>query len=772
MREIDSVAILGAGDMGAQLAALLAQAGLRVLLLDEPAPGERDRNVKAQQALARLRAQRPAPLFSPVDLRLIEVGNVEDDLAKLRGCGWVIEALPEEPGVKRLLLQQVGIFCAADALVSTCTTSLSVAALAEALPEESRPFFLGVHFFHPPRYCYLVELVGLPESDARTLDWVERFCDQRLGKGVLRAKDTPGFIATRVAGFYHALAQRLAIEQELPLELADWLSGLLIGSARVGSFRFADSLGWDVWLAWLRNLYERLENDPARRYWEPHATLVELVRQHELGRRSGRGFFRLNGSELAVRVLQPGGGDYIAARPIPRALEELAELPLPTRIGRAIDLPGPEGQYAWKLISEYLCYAATVVTEIAERVADVDRAARWGYGFGLGPFQTWDALGVWELARRLEKDSRAVPETVLTLLRTGARTFYRPADERGRPQMECFDFTLRRYRRIVEPPGILGLVDLKRTSVVLRQSPRVTLVDLGEQVLGVDLSPTGEALDEQALDLLEQALDWLGDRFLALVLTSSGEAFCGGLDFRAVATLAEEGRWTELEHWIARVQRWLLRARRVTFPIVAAIHRYACGVGAELGLIAGRVLTTRELYLGFDEFSVGLIPIGTGLMRALNQLPDPTPLWEHALAGRLTTSAAEAVERRYLSVMPYVVPNPRRLLLAARAEAIAAAATFQPSQAPLQLPVGGEVGYARLRLQAWLAFRAGRIHSAQLEAATRFAAIANGGTVSPCELPESHLMEQARETFLSLCGTAEVRQLLAKKTGRSESFKT
>jgi len=753
--------------MGAQLAGLLAGAGFQVLLLDRPAGCDDRRSCPSVPALERLRGQRPPALFSSSDIERIQVGNFEDDLAKLHQCDWVIEALAEDPAVKQQVLEQASAFLRPQTWVTTTATSLELSSLAGALAAENRRLFAGTHFFNPPRYAYLVEIVPIASTSDELTRQLEALCDLQLGKGVIRAKDTPGFIATRVAGFFHVVAQKLALEEGLRLEAADMLSGLLAGTGSLGSFAFADWLGLDLWLCWLENLHRRLEHDPAREWWSPPEVFRRLVDAGQYGRKSGQGIFRGPGA-AGTEVYDLGRGDY---RPVETRFAEwqqFAGLDPARRVEALLRLPPPYGSYAWRVLSEYLCYAAAVVTEVAERLSDVDRAVRWGYGFELGPFQLWDRLGLRDVARKLESERRPLPATLLALLATGARSFYRPADERGTPIMECFDFGLRRYRRIPERHGVLILSDVRRARGVIRQARQVALVDLGEGVLGVDLGERG-TLGLEDIEFLRETFWQLDDDgWQALVVASSGESFCTGLEPSWLARQAQQKRWEEVRRAVAAIQATLTAVEQAPVPVVAAVHRRAWNFGAELVLSSSQLVSTRELYLGFSEFMLGLIPTGCAVIRLLNETSSPGPLWARLISGRSSSSWADARETG-LVVKGAVAPNPRRLLHAARLYALASSQTHRAEAPATELWLKGEALATQLRLWAWLAWRARRLGALQWVAARAYATVVGGGSLKqPARVSRDYLLELVQETFLSLCGQPDVVEALQARSRTEE----
>src|ERR1700691_842847 len=459
MRTIHRVAILGAGTMGSRIAAHFANAGIPALLLD--VLGQAQRTAPAQQGIQNALKQRPGAFFTDDKAALVEPGNFDDDLEKLAGCDWIIEAVIENLEAKRALWRKVEAARSPAAGLSPNTSAIPLASIAEGFSPGFRRHFLGTHFFNPPRYLHLMELIPGPETDTGILADVEQFADRRLGKGVVRTKDTPNFIANRIGSFMGGTIAKTMLEEDFTIEEVDALTGPLIGVPNSASFRLLDLVGLDVWGFVGTNLYELVPNDPWRERFLPLEFEKKMIEQKWLGDKTGQGFYKRVGKADAREILvldwktlqyQPLQKPRFPSVDAARNIEDLGE-----RIRSLLRSNDRAGRFLWKVLSDLFVYCAEMIPEISDRIVEIDRAMRWGYGHKLGPFELWDAIGFLEVVTRLEMDRRVLPSNIKDALARGIIALYRPPEPIGRPAAEYFDFRSNSYQAIDPRPGILTL---------------------------------------------------------------------------------------------------------------------------------------------------------------------------------------------------------------------------------------------------------------------------------------------------------------------------
>src|ERR1700694_5192737 len=445
MRTIRRVAVLGAGTMGSRIAAHFANAGIPSLLLDVVLPGQPNRNTAGQKGIENALKQRPGGFFTEDKAALIRPGNFEDDLQQLADCDWIIEAIVESLEPKRDLWRKVDTQRNREAILSTNTSGIPLASISEGFSAEFRRHFLGTHFFNPPRYLHLMELIPGAEADPRILADVEEFADRRLGKGVVRAKDTPNFIANRIGSFFGGTIAKTMVEEDLSIEEVDALTGPLIGLPNSASFRLLDIVGLDVWAFVGTNLYNLVPNDPWRDRFLPLDFEKKMIERKWLGDKTGQGFYKRigKGDNREIHVLDwktleyhPAQKPRFSSVEVARNIEDLGE-----RLRTLIRSNDRAGNLLWKVFSDLFLYSAEMIPEISDRIVEIDRAMRWGYANKLGPFELWDALGFRDVAARMEKEKRELPSNIVCALEAGAESLYRHGSEEGRPKTEYFDFS-------------------------------------------------------------------------------------------------------------------------------------------------------------------------------------------------------------------------------------------------------------------------------------------------------------------------------------------
>jgi 3-hydroxyacyl-CoA dehydrogenase len=774
-RRIRRAAVLGAGTMGCQLAALLANAGVPVLLLDivpaELTEEERRReltladpevrNRLSRAGLQRALQMRPAAFTAPERAQLVTVGNLEDDLHRIADCDWVIEAVVEDLRVKQALLERVEAFWKPGVVVSTNTSGLPVREIAQGRSEEFRRHFLGTHFFNPPRYLRLLEVIPLPATDPEVVRWVEEVATRVLGKGVVFCKDTPNFIANRIAtfGFLHTV--RVMLEEDLTIEEVDELTGPFLGRPRSATFRTADLVGLDVLAHVARNSYERLVDDEQREVFRLPEFLQAMLDRGWLGDKAGGGFYRRTDGEvltLDYRSLEyrPRKRPQLASVEAVRNLDDWAR-----RVKAVLAAQDRASRFLWKVLSGGLVYAARRIPEISDDVVNVDRALRWGFGWEMGPFETWDVLGVREVAERLEAEGVALPPVVRDVLQAGG-TFYRRTDG----TLEAFDPVHRGYLPVRWPEGVVVLKERKAQGAVVAQNTGCSLVDLGDGVLCVEFHTKMNAIGEDIVRMLYRALQELERHFDAAVVANQGPDFSAGANLVLLLLEAQEGNWEELEQAVRAFQQLNQALKYSPRPVVVAPHGRTLGGGCELVLHASRVQAAMETYMGLVETAVGLVPAGGGLkelaVRASQRFPEevaadlfPALRWafEVVATARVATSAEECFQLGFLRPGDGITLNPDRLVADAKEVALSLLRTGYRPPLPRPVRVGGERVRAALYAGLHNLRAGGHITEYDEHIGRKVAYVLTGGDVPEgSRVDEQHLLDLEREAFLSLLG--------------------
>jgi 3-hydroxyacyl-CoA dehydrogenase len=741
--------------MGARIAAHFANAGYPVDLLDLALPGQ-PRNAAAMAGIEAAATQKPGAFFTASARGLITPGNFEDHLPRVAGCQWIVEAVSENLAVKRSLFARVAEVRTPGAIVSTNTSGIPLAHIAEGFSGEFRSHFLGTHFFNPPRYLHLVEVIPGAETAAEVLAWVSRFCDLHLGKGVVPCKDTPNFIANRIGCFFGATIHKLTAEGGYTVEEVDALTGPLIGLPKSASFRLVDIIGLDVWVHVLRNLYELVPHDPARHLYQAPEFMERMMERGWLGEKRGQGFYKRvgKGAEKEIHAIDLKTLEYHPARKLRfpagpgGAPEDLSQ-----RLRALVAGNDRAGQFLWPLLRDLFIYSAQVAPEIADRIVEIDRAMRWGFAFKLGPFEMWDALGVPETVARMKSDGCDVPAAV-----GNVSSFYQAADREGVPGTRYFDLA-GAWKDLEPRPGVLALGEIKRARGVLLRGEEASLVDLGDGVLCLEFHSKLNMLSDGTVHMAMDAVAALEGAWEGLVVGNQGENFSAGANLAMVLTAAREGRWEELDAAVRRFQQAAMALKYAPKPVVAAPFGMTLGGGCEMVLAATRAQASAETYMGLVETGVGLVPAGGGCKELLLRLGDAKRAFETIGYGKVSTSAGNAREIGLLRAADGISMNPERLLADAKAAVLALAPAYTPATPRQDIPVEGEAGYALLKLGLYMAHEGGYITEYDTVVGEKLAYILSGGRgVGQPAVSEQFLLDLEREAFLSLCGQAKTQE--------------
>jgi 3-hydroxyacyl-CoA dehydrogenase len=740
-----NAAVLGAGTMGAQIALHLANAGVPVVLLDVSREA-------AVAGLARARALKPDPQFLPDTWTRVRTGSFDDDLALLADADWVLEAVVERIDVKRALLEQVAAVCRPDAVLTTNTSGIPVSAIADGWPIERRRRWLGTHFFNPPRYLPLLELVPTADTDPAVVDRVAAFGDRVLGKGVVVAKDTPNFIGNHL-GLHGVAAILRAVESgRYTIDDVDAMTGPAIGRPGSATFRTMDIAGLDVLAHVMTNLEDRLPGEADRAWFRQPALVARLLERGALGEKTGRGFYerrRDAQGASAVFTLDPATLEYQPQRKptFPSIAAAAAIDDAGARIRTLFLGPDKVGQFLRETLAPTLLYAARVAHDIAHSIDDIDRVMRWGFGWELGPFETLDAIGL----REVVDAAAAAGVTDVPPLIAEARAA-------GRNRL--------RETPLPARPGLLILTEAARRSQVVKKNAGASLVDLGDGVLAVQFHSKMNAIGGDTLAMIHAGITEAAANHRALVVGNEAPNFSAGANLMLVLLEAQEGNWDELDLMVRAFQRATMALRLSPVPVVVAPAGLALGGGCEVALHADRVHAAGDTFMGLVEVGVGLIPAGGGtkemLARAMARLASPTadPLpavqqaFETVALAKVSASGPDAARLGYLSALDTFSMNRERLIADAKAQALARVAEGYRAPLPRRaIPVGGESLAAALKLGVHLAWRAGRATDHDVVVGRALAQIFAGGNLPHATtVTEQHLLDLEREAFLRLLG--------------------
>jgi 3-hydroxyacyl-CoA dehydrogenase len=802
------VAVLGAGTMGSRIAAHLANAGLPVVLLDIVPAGAGDaagsRSLLAAKAIEALLKSKPAAFYENSSAGLITAGNLEDDLNLLSGCDWIIEAVSENLAIKQGLLAKIAPHLRPDAIVTTNTSGLPVASIAAEMPVEFRKRWFGTHFFNPPRYMRLLEIIATPEADQGAVAAIAAFADRRLGKSVVYARDTPNFIANRIGTFAMLNGVRLMQEQGLTIEDIDALTGSAIGWPRTGTFRLADMVGIDVLASVARN-FSRSRAEDAASVQLPEF-IEKMLENRWLGDKTGQGFYKKVGKDEQGRDIrlaldwktlgyQPAGRPKFLTLEMAKNAETL-----PERLRMLLDGDPRKDKAAafyWPMLTQLWNYAATSLPEIADDLASIDRAMRSGFNWELGPFEMWDAVGVKRIVEE-GNSSSSLPNAVTKLLDAGYTSWY-IQDSSVPSGRRCFDPVTGEMDPVAQSKGTAAVANYRKVNGVVRRKPGASLIDIGDGIACIELHSKKDAIGDDIVRLITQTLKPDGDvvrDFQGFVISGDAANFSVGANLMQLLLAAQEGEWDEVDMAIRAFQGMTAAIKFSPRPVVVAPYGMCLGGGTEICLHGARRQPHAELYMGLVETGVGLVPGGGGTkemaLRALDRAasasgisPAAAPIkfaqskellaamktsFETIALAKVSTSAAEARSLGLLAAEDVISLNRERVLTDAKQVAIALAEEGYSAPVPrTQVPIPGEAVLATLKLGVHIMRQGEYISDHDAKIGNHVANILCGGSLTPGSLvSEQYLLDLERQAFLSLCGERKTLERIAftLKTGK------
>src|SRR5215213_4583578 len=686
MLNIGKAAVLGAGTMGAGIAAHLANAGVPTLLLDiaPPEADAKDKNAIVKSLFEAAKKLKPAPFMLAENSGLITLGNFTDDMARLKDYDFVIEAVVERLDIKHKVFAEVEKYRKPGSVVASNTSGIPIESIAEPFSDDFKKHFVGIHFFNPPRYMKLVEVIPTRDTDGEIACAISGFLDQRLGKGVVPAKDRPNFIANRIGVFSMMATIKEMIEMGLTPTEVDQITGKAIGHASSATFRTSDLVGLDVTAHVVNNLYPAIPDDADREVFQLPGLIQTLLDKKILGDKTNGGFFKKSKDETGKRVIleldlntfeyKPQEKTKFASLDAAKQIEDL-----PKRIKTLVWGEDKVGEFLWKTSSRISRYAAARIPEIADTIVEIDNAIKWGFGWEIGVFEAWDAIGVRESVERMRGEGSTIPENVQKMLAAGAETFYK--SENG--QKFFYDLVKGEYKPMPERPGVIVLKSVKDRTGVIRSNPGASLIDIGDGVACLEFHSKMNSIGGDTVEMMNFAIDEVEKNFKGLVVGNQGGNFSAGANLMMLLLAAQEEEWDDINMMVGGLQKAIMRLRYSARPVVTAPYGLTLGGGCEISMHGNRVRAAAESYMGQVEVGVGLIPAGCGTkemtMRAMDaakDVPDADPLaflkktFELLGMGKVATSAQEARSWGFLRDVDSISMNGDRLIGDAKQEVL------------------------------------------------------------------------------------------------------
>jgi 3-hydroxyacyl-CoA dehydrogenase len=788
MREIKKVGVLGAGVMGAGIAAHVAGAGIPCLLLDivpRDLPPGGDRNLLAKKGLEAVLNSKPSLIFSKADAKKIEVGNFEDDFDRLKECDWIIEVVVEKLDIKRAVFERVDRVMRPEAIVSSNTSGLPLKEMAEGRSDAFKKNFIITHFFNPVRYMKLVELVTGPETDPEVACFIAGFLSQRLGKGVVYAKDTPNFVANRIGVYGWFAAMRDILKDGYRVEEVDKILGTAVGRPKSAMFRTTDMVGLDTLVHVAKNTYEACPNDEEREVFKIPPVVEKMIEKKLFGDKTGAGFFKkvkTNGKSeilaLDLNAIEYRAQDKVRFESLGavKEIEDSGE-----RLKRMVASPDRAGQLAWKTTRSVLVYAANRIPEITDDIVNLDNAMKWGFNWDLGPFETWDLLGVKETAERIRAEGLKVPSLVQQVIERGEGRFYKKQNGRT----FYFDVKSSSYKPLPERPGVLLLKDIKERTKVVKKNAGASLWDAGDGVAVLEFHTKMNAIDADVGQMMNDAVDEVEKNFQGLLLFNEGQNFSVGANIMLLFLEAQQKNWKGIEEMVRGFQSACMKLRYSKKPVVAAPHNMALGGGCEVSMAGDAIHAHAELYMGLVEVGVGLIPAGGGCKEMLLRWQDrmqerfakvpPQNRWAKRIDGgpfpktqkafeaiafaKVSMSAKEAIENGHLRKTDRISLSRDHHLSEAKKTILELAKNYQQPKPREDIWVAGRGGYYALKsaVDGFLAQKKVSEHDAVL--AMKLANILTGGnTPNIAFVTEQRILDLECEAFLELCGMEKTQE--------------
>ncbi len=776
--KIKRAAVLGSGVMGSGIAAHLANIGIPTIMLDvvpreltkkEEMNGltledKQVRNRIANESKKALLKQRPSPITSKQSLELIETGNMEDDMSKLKDVDWIIEVVVEKLEIKKQVFAEVDKHRTAGTIVSSNTSGISIEAMIEDCSEDMQKHFLGTHFFNPPRYLKLLEVIPTQHTDESVLTFMKQFGEDVLGKGVVEAKDTPNFIANRIGTYGLLVTVQEMLKADLSISQVDSVTGPLIGRPKSATFRTLDVVGLDTFISVADNVHQQVTGDEQKVFEVPEF-MKQMAEKGWLGAKTKKGFFEKVRGEKGSEILElnPETLEYEPRKRLQTPATEMANQQKGpgNKIKTLISQKGDEASdFIWSIIKPVLIYSAELVGEIADDILAIDQAMKWGFGWTMGPFEIWDAIGIKKSVERMQADGDTVPDWIIELAQKEDAAFYRVTEDKVEYLIN------NEYKEQVFNEKEIDLKRLKAKNGVIKKNSGASLIDLGDGVLVLEFHSQSNALGLDSIQMINYAIDEIekNPEYKGLVIGNQGKNFCVGANIGLMLMEAQDDNFFELDMVIKQFQNMAMKIKYSEKPVVTAPFQMAVGGGAEVTLPAAAVQASQEAYIGLVEVGVGLIPGGGGTkelyLKMLRGMPKglnfdlqqvTNAVFERIATAQVATSAEEARELGYLDNNDGISVNPDHLLYDAKQKVLSLAMAGYKAPQREKIPVVGDAGYATMLLGAEGLRLSGYASDHDLKIAEKLAYVLSGGRIKEGSyIDEQVMLDLEREAFLSL----------------------
>ncbi len=788
-KRIEKVGVIGAGVMGATIAAHFANVGIQTVLLDIVPPeltdqdrkaglteeSEAFRNKLARAGLETARKSKPASFYIPENAKCISTGNLEDHLDQLSGVDWIIEVVVERLDIKKIVFEKIESAMKPGTIVTSNTSGISAQAMCEDRSEEFRRHFAITHFFNPPRYMKLLEIVRGPDTLPEVVELLAEFCEKVLGKGIVYGKDTPNFVANRIGIYSMLCVIRNMMDLGLTFEAVDQLTGPVVGNPKSASFRTADLVGLDTMVHVANNVYEGAPDDEQREMFKTPDFIHRMIEKNLLGEKSGQGFYKKTKDEKGNRIilsLDPETMEYTPQEKV--KFSSLAAAKNLSGVGPKIKAlyyaDDPAGEFTFRTMSEGLVYAANRIPEIADDIVNVDNAMKWGFARKLGPFEAWDVIGLKKSVEKMQAAGYAIPEWIQEMLQEGKESFYK----REAGKLYFYDRASGDYKEVDVKPGIILLPSLKDREKMVAGNSGASLVDIGDGVVCLEFHTKMNALGDDIINMIYKTVDIVGQDFDGLVIANHGTNFSAGANLPLVLFTALEEEWDDLEWMVKTFQDAFMKLKYLDKPVVAAPAGMALGGGCEVCLAADRVRFAAETYMGLVEVGVGLIPAGGGTKelvvrnsehlfevpkggvypKQIELMPFVARTFETIALAKVATSGPEAVKIGYLRPTDrmtvnrdYLIEDAKKTVLAMNMEG------YRPPRPLDEIRVAGKDTLAMLKLAVWTLHEQGFATDHDVTVSNKVAHVVCGGEIlADTKVSEQYLLDLEREAFVSLCG--------------------
>jgi 3-hydroxyacyl-CoA dehydrogenase len=777
-KKIRTAAVIGSGVMGGGIAALLAAAGVNTFLLDivpfdlkdEEKNDPAARNRVAKTGLDVVLGSSPSLLMQKSDAERITIGNLEDDFSKIAGVDWIIEVVVENLQIKKDLFKRIETVRTPGTIVSSNTSGIPLQAMSQELSLEFKQHFMGTHFFNPVRYMKLLEIIPGENTLPELLEFMADYGEQRLGKGIVWAKDTPNFVGNRIGVQGMVKALQLMIEDKLTIPEVDALFGSVLGRPKTAMCKTADLVGLDTLAHVAKNTHELVQGDEARDSFVMPDFVNSMIEKNLLGKKSQSGFYKTDLTpewKRIRKVIDPTTLEYAEYEPVNFPCLEAAKKAksLPEKIKAVIFGDDKGAQFAWKAVASNLIYAANRIPEISDTIVEIDNAMKWGFNFSMGPFETWDVLGLQASVERMEKDGLVVPQKIKKMISAGNSSFYKA--ENGK--IYYYDFISESYKERVISANIISLASLKSTGGIIKENGSASLIDLGDDVFCLELHTKMNALNQEIVEFLPQVQEIVDAQAAGLVIGNEAggmpAAFSVGANLADVATAVQAGKFDDLAKMISGLQYGLLNLRYAPFPVVAAPFGLALGGGCELCLAADRSVAHAELYMGLVEIGVGLLPAGGGCLNLWRKFVDSVPaavtdmdlaklfipVFMSIAMAKVSMSAAEARANGFLGPRDRIVFNRDHLIGEAKKQVLRMASDGYAPPVKRPIKVLGQAAQGMVAAQISDMANGGFVSEYDAYLAGRIAYVISGGDVRDNgTVEEDVILTLERETFLDL----------------------